>query len=432
MAAADVQEPPAEIPGLPDYVLTPNATLGDDKATWRHGRAPDYSNTRKVYESTKTMSHEAASLPNLVENLVKNWEVEASFKPEIEDWRTIDPPNYTFAINGGPPQTAEHMLKVGTYNAIITPNEYYDPTKSDFDSSHKTFKRMMPTFAWEVLEVYSGPPVVAFKWRHWGVMKSDYVGYNDKGEKITAKAHGGTIDIQGVTVAKVDDKLRLQAVDTWFDPLEMFRQISPAGDVTRTIHVPKPGEDITTQLHGEETKPESKEPQATPAVVIAFVGPEADRLEVNAHEPTSEQTPAIKEVVGGASTESEVPTTEHLEHNDPEPVQEEVSTPANDTTTIATEHSATTSEPTETDVHKPAVEEAPTPTSSEAKPSESIADAISTIPTEHHETEIKAEKPHAEGIPGVAESVAAVHAEMASATSASCPFLASTAPSAPQ
>jgi hypothetical protein len=55
------------------------------------------------------------------------------------------------------------MLKVGTYNAIIAPNQYYSPENSDFSSSHKTFKRMMPTFAWEVLEVYSGPPVVAFR-----------------------------------------------------------------------------------------------------------------------------------------------------------------------------------------------------------------------------------------------------------------------------
>jgi hypothetical protein len=212
MAAADVQAPPTEAPGLPDYLLNPNAVLGDESAKWRYGKAPDYSNTRKVYEESmsslvqlwikewtiwseltycwyiripvnstlaKTKTHEAASLPNLVENLVKNWEVEASFKPRIEDWRTIDRPNYTFAINGGPPQSAEHMLKVGTYNAIIAPNDYYSPENSDFDSSHKTFKRMMPTFAWEVLEVYSGPPVVAFKWRHWGVMKNDYVGFNE-------------------------------------------------------------------------------------------------------------------------------------------------------------------------------------------------------------------------------------------------------------
>jgi len=71
------------------------------------------------------------------------------------------------------------MLRVGTYNAIISHgNDFYDPEKSDFASSHKTFNRMMPTFAWEVLEVYSGPPLVAFKWRHWGIMKSDYVGVN--------------------------------------------------------------------------------------------------------------------------------------------------------------------------------------------------------------------------------------------------------------
>lgn len=37
------------------------------------------------------------------------------------------------------------MLKIGTYNAIILPNEYYDPATTDFAQSHKTFKRMMPT-----------------------------------------------------------------------------------------------------------------------------------------------------------------------------------------------------------------------------------------------------------------------------------------------
>jgi len=126
-----------------------------------------------------------------------------------------------------------HQHQVGTYNAIIAPNEYYDPNYSDFASSHKTFKRMMPTFAWEVLEVYSGPPTVSFRWRHWGVMKNDYVGFNNKGEKVTAKAHGGPIDIEGVTVATVNDKVQLQAVRTWFDPMDMFRQIAPDGVVRK-------------------------------------------------------------------------------------------------------------------------------------------------------------------------------------------------------
>lgn len=121
------------------------------------------------------------------------------------------------------------------YNAIIAANEYYSPANSDFSSSHKTFKRMMPTFAWEVLEVYSGPPVVSFRWRHWGVMKNDYVGFNDKGEKVTAKAHGGTIDIQGVTVAYVNDQLKVEKLETWFDSMEMFRQIAPQGIVNKEV-----------------------------------------------------------------------------------------------------------------------------------------------------------------------------------------------------
>lgn len=56
---------------------------------------------------------------------------------------------------------------------------------------------------------------------------------DSKGEKIVAKAHGGPIEIFGVTVAQVDDKVRLQDLDTWFDPLEMFRQIAPYGVVNK-------------------------------------------------------------------------------------------------------------------------------------------------------------------------------------------------------
>ncbi|KAK3358048.1 hypothetical protein B0T25DRAFT_176115 [Lasiosphaeria hispida] len=232
MSTAEVQDPPAESSGLPDYVLDANAVTKDD-AKWRHGRAPDYSNTRKVWAETKKANHQAGSLPDLVENLVKNWEIEASYKTDLKDWRTVDTSNYSFAVNGGPPQTGEHMLKVGTYNAIIEPNEFYCPAHSSFDASHKTFKRMMPTFAWEVLEVYSGPPQVSFRWRHWGTMKEDYVGFNDKGEKVSIKAHGGPIDIEGVGVAVVNDKLQLTKVEVFFDPMSMFRQMASEGNVTK-------------------------------------------------------------------------------------------------------------------------------------------------------------------------------------------------------
>ncbi|SPO04363.1 uncharacterized protein DNG_07048 [Cephalotrichum gorgonifer] len=221
-----------ETPALPDVVLNPDAVLGDSEAAWRYGRAPDYSKTRKFYAEGKSMNHEAGSLPSLVENLVKNWEIEASYKTSVDDWRTVDPSCYTLSLNGGPKQPASHMLNVGTYNALIPSNQYYDPEKSTFDSSHKSFKRMMPTFAWEVLEVYSGPPTVAFKWRHWGNMVNDYVGYNSKGEKVTVKAHGGVIDIQGIVVAKVNEGLKIESIDVWYDPMEMFRQIDKEGTMS--------------------------------------------------------------------------------------------------------------------------------------------------------------------------------------------------------
>jgi hypothetical protein len=73
-----------------------------------------------------------------------------------------------------------------------------------------------------------------------------------KGQKVTAKAHGGPIDIEGVTVATVDDKVRLQNVQTWFDPLEMFRQIAPNGvvnkeSIPKMVSITLDDEDQTTE-----------------------------------------------------------------------------------------------------------------------------------------------------------------------------------------
>lgn len=216
-------------PIFPDYMTDPNAVLKDQGVQWRNSQPPDYTKTRKYFSETKQCNHKAGSLEELVENLVKNWEIEASFKTRLSDWRTIDPETFTFVMDGQEPCSAEHMLRVGTYNAIIAPCDYYDPRHSDFSTSHKTFKRMMPTFAWEVLEVHSGPPVVSFKWRHWGEMKNDYVGRNGVGDKVTVKANGQSIDVQGITVAQLNNKFQVIELKTWFDSNEMFRQMDPEG-----------------------------------------------------------------------------------------------------------------------------------------------------------------------------------------------------------
>lgn len=51
---------------------------------------------------------------------------------------------------------------------------------------------------------------------------------------MTVKAHGGTIDIEGIIIAKVNDKLEIESIEVWFDPMEMFRQIAKNGDAVIT------------------------------------------------------------------------------------------------------------------------------------------------------------------------------------------------------
>ncbi|KIW09321.1 hypothetical protein, variant 1 [Verruconis gallopava] len=276
---ADVQEASGKAeskPALPDFYTDPNAVLNDDSSIWRFGKKPDYTKTRKVYEETKRCNHAAGSLPDLVENLVKNWEIEASFKTRLEDWRTINQERYSFSMNGKQRSSVDYMLKQGTYNAILPPSEYYSPEHNDFSVSHKTFKRMMPTFAWEVLEVYSGPPKVAFRWRHWGWMKNDYIAFNCNGEKVMAKAHDGIIDIEGVTVADLDGDMKIVHLETWFDPMSMFSQVAPNG-VTKAS---QPESHSSAEL-GPEEDSVKRESATNASVVSNEIRPNMDRRSVS-------------------------------------------------------------------------------------------------------------------------------------------------------
>lgn len=102
---------------------------------------------------------------------MKNWEKEASYKVDPKEWRTISQESYSFHLNGGPGMSAEDMLQMGTYNALIGEEGIkgvYETKEMDFSKSHKLFKGAMKTFNWEVVEVLGAPPKVSVKWRHWG------------------------------------------------------------------------------------------------------------------------------------------------------------------------------------------------------------------------------------------------------------------------
>ena len=63
--------------------------------------------------------------------------------------------------------------------------QYYKAEKETFGSSNKVFRSALPKgFAWEVLGVYSGPPVIVFKFRHWGYMEGLFKGHAPTGELV--------------------------------------------------------------------------------------------------------------------------------------------------------------------------------------------------------------------------------------------------------
>jgi len=61
----------------------------------------------------------------------------------------------------------------------------YNPYAETADSSHKAFTTAFPRgFALEILHVYSGPPEIVYKFRHWGYMEGPFKGHAPTGDKI--------------------------------------------------------------------------------------------------------------------------------------------------------------------------------------------------------------------------------------------------------
>lgn len=55
---------------------------------------------------------------------------------------------------------------------------------------------------------------------------------------MKVKAHGGMIDFEGIVVAKVNEGLKLESIEVWYDPMVMFRQI----DKENTLEIVPPAD----------------------------------------------------------------------------------------------------------------------------------------------------------------------------------------------
>jgi hypothetical protein len=180
-----------------------------DPAGWRRG-TPDYHLSALVMPGERTSVLDPASVEAVVEGLVQVFEMEVSHKTDPATWVSMAVDRFRTRVNGGEWATAADIAEQGSYNVLIGDSAFYRRGDHDFASQHHVFHAALPGgFFWEVLEVLTPPPVITFRWRHWGDFLGDYHGHAPTGERL---------EMFGMSVAKVDDELRLTEIEHFYDP----------------------------------------------------------------------------------------------------------------------------------------------------------------------------------------------------------------------
>jgi hypothetical protein len=207
------------VEGQPLHVRGRNAVIAESAGVaWRDGAPPDYHLSHETMPLERTVHHQAGSLADIVERVVQVFEMELSHKTDPAQWVSMVADKIQVSVNGGRPVGSAELAERGSYNILIGENPYYSASEETFESSHHVFHEAFPGgFFWEVLDVYSPPPTISFKWRHWGTFSGPYKGIQPTGEKI---------EMFGVTVAKVSDDLRLVEVQNFYDNTAFLQQLA--------------------------------------------------------------------------------------------------------------------------------------------------------------------------------------------------------------
>lgn len=193
------------------------ANSGSD-AEWRYQAPPDYSRTNEFLEKERKHNHLEGSLEAIVQNLVRAFEMEASYKTNPNQWVSIVAEKFRMSTNGGTAYTAEDVVNAGTYNLFLGESDEYSAQQESFESSAHLFHNAFPNgFLWELIEVLSGPPNVTFKWRHWGTFSGSYKDYAPTEERV---------EIVGVSIARVTDDLKIVSLEHFFDNSSFLKQLT--------------------------------------------------------------------------------------------------------------------------------------------------------------------------------------------------------------
>lgn len=196
----------------------PTRSQVDETRPWKHS-VPSYDIADLAYFRGKSKNHAAGSLESVVENVVKQWECEATHL-DFDDWQTVDHASYAVSANGAKKFIGEEGARAGNYNWLLAGVDpsVYDASKESFESSHEKFRgTFIGAFPWELLEVFSGPPVIAFSWRHWGLFNGEYEG---------RKGDGQVYDMYGFGVVKVNADLKIQEIAIYYKPEEFLNALN--------------------------------------------------------------------------------------------------------------------------------------------------------------------------------------------------------------
>lgn len=194
---------------------------------WRFG-LPNYAKVNKEYFRGRTKVPAAGSLEEVVTKVVKNWEVESHHIEKPEQWKTMDVEVFKASLNGGPKIDAAKMAEIGPYNMLLGDIKGYKASEKTFEDANEIFSSTFPDgFAFECLEVYSGPPEVSFRWRHWGRFTGTFE--DDKGDEY--EGDGRLVEIFGLCIAKVktkDGALVIDELQVFYDPNSMIAPLRTA------------------------------------------------------------------------------------------------------------------------------------------------------------------------------------------------------------
>ncbi|MEO3704667.1 SnoaL-like polyketide cyclase [Trichormus azollae] len=195
-------------------------------AEWRYQTPPDYTRSKENLAKESTCNHLEGTLEAIVQNLVRTFEMEVSFKSNPQQWLSVVSDKFRLSTNGGKEYTAADLSAQGTYNLFMADSQHYKASEESFESSAKIFHSTFPQgFPWEVLQVYSGPPNVTFKWRHWGYFQGAYKDFASTGE---------TVEIIGISVAHVTDNLKILSIEHYFDNNLFLEQLTAGGKLVNS------------------------------------------------------------------------------------------------------------------------------------------------------------------------------------------------------